>query len=78
MSPPIEEKKRRIYKGVQISPELDEQRRLFHKLAMRISRHGDPTIILKKKKNVTTSHKKRVAKAWYEKKKLERLLTKGA
>ena len=69
MVPPIETKK---YKKEALSPEQDKQRKERVKLSMRIYRHGDPTIVKKKQKTKTDSHKKRVFQIWYAKKKAAR------
>ena len=59
-------------KRATLSPELDKHRKELAKLSMRIFRHGDPTIVKKKQKTKTASHKKRVFQLWYAKKKAER------
>ena len=59
-------------KRATLSPELDKHRKELAKLSMRIYRHGDPTIVKKRQKIKTASHKKRVFQLWYAKKKAER------
>ena len=65
----LKELKSKITDLMNVDPSIIKE---YAKLYARIKRHGDPNIVLEKRKRVSPEHKKEVYRKYYEKVKAER------